>query len=35
MPGQGRVAACLPENNSRASGGCAEALKKIEAMAAQ
>ena len=35
VPGQGRVAACLLANKSTASSGCAEALKKIEAMAAQ
>jgi hypothetical protein len=35
VPGQGRIAACLLENKSTASSGCAEALKKIEAMAAQ
>ena len=33
-PGQGRVAACLLENKSTASPGCADALKKIEALAA-
>jgi hypothetical protein len=35
VPGQGRIAACLLANKSTASRGCAEALKKIEAMAAQ
>ena len=35
VPGQGRIAACLLANKSSASSGCAEALKKIEAMAAQ
>ena len=35
VPGQGRIAACLLSNKSTASSGCAEALKKIEAMAAQ
>ena len=35
VPGQGRIAACLLANKSAASSGCAEALKKIEAMAAQ
>ena len=35
VPGQGRIAACLLANKSTASSGCAEALKKIEAMAAQ
>jgi Golgi apparatus protein 1 len=35
VPGQGRIAACLMSNKSTASAGCADALKKIEAMAAQ
>ena len=35
VPGQGRIATCLLENKSTASPGCAEAIKKIEAMAAQ
>jgi Cysteine rich repeat len=35
LPGQGRIAACLFANKSAASSGCVEALKKIEAMAAQ
>jgi Golgi apparatus protein 1 len=35
VPGQGRIAACLLANKSTASSGCAEALKKLEAMAAQ
>jgi hypothetical protein len=35
QPGQGRIAACLLANKSTASAGCAEAIKKIEAMAAQ
>ena len=35
VPGQGRIAACLLANKSTASSGCADALKKIEAMAAQ
>ena len=35
VPGQGRIAACLIANKSTASSGCAEAIKKIEAMAAQ
>ena len=35
QPGQGRIAACLLENKSTASTGCAEAIKKIETMAAQ
>ena len=34
-PGQGRVATCLLENKSTASSGCADAIKKIETMAAQ
>jgi Cysteine rich repeat len=35
IPGQGRVAACLMENRSTASKDCADAIKKIEAIAAQ
>jgi hypothetical protein len=35
LPGEGRVAACLLANKSTASKNCAEALQKIEAMAAQ
>lgn len=35
IPGQGRVAACLMENRSTASKDCADAIKKIEAVAAQ
>jgi hypothetical protein len=35
VPGQGRIAACLLASKSTASTGCAEALKKIEALAAQ
>jgi hypothetical protein len=35
VPGQGRIAACLLANKSTASSGCADALKKIEDMAAQ
>jgi Cysteine rich repeat len=35
VPGQGRVAACLLSNKSTASAGCADAIKKIESMAAQ
>ena len=35
VPGQGRVAACLMENRSTASKECGEAIKKIEAIAAQ
>jgi Cysteine rich repeat len=35
QPGQGRIAACLLANKSTASTGCAEAIGKIEAMAAQ
>jgi cysteine rich repeat protein len=34
-PGQGRIAACLLANKSTASSGCAEAIKKIEAMTAE
>jgi hypothetical protein len=34
QPGQGRIAACLLENKSTNSSGCAEAIKKIEARAA-
>jgi Cysteine rich repeat len=35
LPGQGRIAACLLSNKSTASAGCAEAVQKIESMAAQ
>jgi cysteine rich repeat protein len=35
QPGQGRIAACLIVNKSTASKNCAEAVQKIEAMAAQ
>jgi hypothetical protein len=35
QPGQGRVAACLIENKSTASKDCAEAIRKVEATAAQ
>lgn len=35
QPGQGRIAACLLANKSTASAGCAEAIRKIETMAAQ
>ena len=35
VPGQGRIATCLLENKSTVSSGCAEAIKRIEAMAAQ
>ena len=35
LPGQGRIAACLLSNKSTASAGCAEAIQKIESMAAQ
>ena len=35
QPGQGRIAACLIENKSTASKGCADAIQKLEAMAAQ
>jgi len=34
LPGQGRIAACLIENKSTASKPCAEAIQKVEAMAA-
>ena len=34
QPGQGRIAACLIENKSTASKGCADAIQKVEAMAA-
>jgi Cysteine rich repeat len=35
LPGHGRIAACLIANKSAASTGCAEAIQKVEAMAAQ
>ena len=35
QPGEGRVAACLIANKSTLSKNCAEALQKIEALAAQ
>jgi Golgi apparatus protein 1 len=35
QPGQGRIAACLLANKATASTGCADAIKKIEAIAAQ
>ena len=35
VPGQGRIAACLLSNKSTASTGCADAIKKVESMAAQ
>jgi hypothetical protein len=35
QPGQGRVAGCLIANKSTASKDCAEAIQKVEAMAAQ
>jgi Golgi apparatus protein 1 len=35
VPGEGRIAGCLLANKSTASAGCAEAIKKLEAMAAQ
>jgi Golgi apparatus protein 1 len=35
QPGHGRVAACLIENKSTASKTCADAIQKVEAMAAQ
>ena len=34
VPGQGRIAACLLSNKSTASAGCADAIKKIESLAA-
>jgi Golgi apparatus protein 1 len=34
QPGQGRVAGCVIENKSTASKDCAEAIQKVEAMAA-
>ena len=34
-PGNGRIAACLIENRSVASTGCAEAIRNVEAMATQ
>jgi Golgi apparatus protein 1 len=35
LPGQGRIAACLITNKSTASKDCADAIQKVEAMAAQ
>jgi hypothetical protein len=35
VPGQGRIAACLLQNKSTVSSGCAEAIKKIEALGGQ
>ena len=35
LPGQGRIAACLIANKSTASKDCADAIQKVEAMAAQ
>jgi hypothetical protein len=35
LPGQGRLAACLIANKSTASKDCAEAIQKVEALAAQ
>lgn len=35
VPGQGRVAACLIANKSTASKDCAEAIQKVEALAAR
>lgn len=35
QPGQGRIAACLIANKSTASKDCADAIQKVEAMAAQ
>jgi Golgi apparatus protein 1 len=34
QPGQGRIAACLIANKSTASKDCADAIQKVEAMAA-
>jgi len=35
VPGQGRMAACLSANKSTASKDCVDAIRKIEALAAQ
>ena len=35
QPGQGRIATCLIANKSTASKACADAIQKVEAMAAQ
>jgi Cysteine rich repeat len=35
QPGQGRIAACLIANKSTASKDCADAIQRVEAMAAQ
>ena len=35
QPGQGRIAACLIANKSTASKDCADAIQKVETMAAQ
>ena len=35
QPGEGRVASCLIANKSTASKDCAEAIRKVEAVAAQ
>lgn len=35
QPGQGRVAACLVENRTTVSPGCADAIKKVEAAVAK
>jgi Golgi apparatus protein 1 len=35
LPGQGRLAACLIANKSTASKDCADAIQKVEALAAQ
>jgi len=35
QPGQGRIAECLIANKSTASKDCADAIQKVEAMAAQ
>jgi hypothetical protein len=34
QPGQGRVAACLVDNKATASKACADAIQKVEALAA-
>jgi Cysteine rich repeat len=34
-PGQGRIATCLLENKSTASAGCAEAIAKVQSLAAE
>jgi hypothetical protein len=34
-PGEGRIATCLLENKSTASAGCAEAIAKVQSLAAE